>query len=109
MIICKEDDSSSEGQNTEKAFCFGECSMGEPHDDFSLWFQQRYCGQPSMIEKLMARGQTLEHNWKLLAELDILAIELAHETMEHKDYVDWNTMKQWLQSHVGKHISTENW
>ena len=106
MIICQEDDSSYEGKNLDLAFCIGECSIGEPHDEFSRWFQERYSGQLSMYERMHGiKG----HNWKTFDKCDILAIEAAFNAKEHKDYVHWDKLEAWLHAHIGKHISMENW
>ncbi len=42
MVVCKEDRSSYEnGGNGAIFIC--ECSMGNPHNEFGVWFNERFC------------------------------------------------------------------
>lgn len=106
MIICKEDDSSYEGKGNEKAFCIGETSMGDPHEKFNKWFQERFSGHPSILEQMAGMK---DHNHTMLTKEDIEAVKKSFEKLGHKDYIDKKEFFKWLDNHEGKHISTENW
>lgn len=104
MIICKEDKSSYEGGNYEAAFKIDETSLGEPWTKFGKWFAARYCGAPTMLEQMAG---VKEHRYIELTLVGVAAIKKALDNMDHgcndKDLI------QYLENHVGKHISTENW
>ena len=106
MIICKEDDSSYKGKGKEKAFCIGETSMGDPHEKFNQWFQERFSGHPSMIEQMAG---IKEHNYIKLTTEDTKSIKESFDKLGHKDYIDKKEFFEWLDEHNEKHISTENW
>lgn len=103
MVICKEDDSFYEGHNISKAIFICECSMGDPHNEFGKWFNERYCGAPGILEQLHGLK---EHKYTEVKETDVIAIKNALKTM--KNTADKNLL-QYMKNHVGKHISTENW
>ncbi len=106
MIISQEDDSSFEGEGTDKAFLIDETSMGEPWTEFGRWFGQRYCGAPGILEQLHGiKG----HNYIELTNADITAIKEAFNSMEHRDDLTENLLFKFLDEHKDKHISTENW
>ncbi len=106
MIICKEDDSHYEGKGRDKAFCIGETSMGEPHTEFNSWFQERFCKGPSMFEQMAG---VKEHNHTKLTKEDVEATKSSFVKLKHKDYIGKKEFFKWLDDHIGKHISTENW
>lgn len=106
MIICKEDDSGCEGGKLDKAFFVDETSMGEPWHEFGKWFQSRFCGGPSIAEQIFG---IQNHNYKKLEKADIASVKEALETMETHTKLDKEFLLKYLNSHIGKHISTENW
>lgn len=106
MIISKEDDSSFEGDGTDKAFLIDETSMGEPWTEFGQWFGERYCGAPGILEQLHGiKG----HRYIKLTDTDIKAILDAFDSMEHRETLTKEDLKKFLEEHKDKHISTENW
>ena len=106
MIICKEDDSTYEGEHTEEAFFVDECSMGEPCHTFGKWFGERYCKCPSMLEQLAG---IKEHNWLKLTKADAEAIKIVLNDSETHENLEKTKLIQYVDNHIGKHISTENW
>lgn len=105
MIICKEDGSSFEG-STDKAFFITECSMGEPWDEFGLFVSRLLCGAPSIVEQM--HGVT-DHYYNELTSGFAQQIVTALESMDtHKD-LDKSGLTEYINSHVGMHLSTENW
>jgi len=114
MVICKEDNSSFMGKETlsadtkgmDKALFIDEASMGEPHSAFGKWFVKRYCTASSMIEQLQG---IKEHRYMLFTSSDLKGIEDAIDKLETHKKLDKSNVIQWLQDHISKHISTENW
>ena len=106
MLICEEDDSTYEGEGTESAFFVDECSMGNPWHKFGKWFGERYCKSPSMTEQMMGMK---EHDWLELTKPDIEAIKMALNEFETHENLDKAELIQYINSRIGKHISTENW
>ena len=105
MIICKEDNSGYEG-NYQKAFFIDETSMGDPWNKFGKWFQERYCKSPSIIEQMAG---IKEHNFIKLTEADLDGIKKAlNKTKCHKGLNKEGLIK-YIEDHINKHISTENW
>jgi len=109
MVICKEDDSSFEGTNSDKAFFIDECSMDDPWHEFGKWFQRRYCRAPSMLEQLAGGMSHHEHNYIELTKYDALAIDTALTELNRHERLDAEKFREYITSHIGKHISTENW
>lgn len=117
MLVCEEDNNYYSGKphdeilnkrknEKESAVFIDECSMGEPWSDFGKWFQERFCKGPSMLEQVMGKK---DHDWMVLSEQDIISIKDALGKMKtHKD-IDKDKLIKYLESHIGKHISTENW
>ena len=105
MIICKEDNSNYKG-DTSKAFFIDECSMGMPWSEFGEWFQDRYCGHPSLIERMAGMK---EHFYIKLTKADYEGIRVALETMKKHENLDNDKLLEYIEHHIGKHISTENW
>jgi hypothetical protein len=102
MIICIEDRSSYD-EGGIGAFLICECSMGDPLDEFGEWFQDRFCGSPSMIEQMAG---VEDHYYTKVIEADVDAVKSAFKSMTcdaDKMIIDY------MKEHVGKHISTENW
>ena len=106
MIICKEDDSGFEGQNTDAAFFVDETSMGEPWSKFGVWFCRRFCKAPNILEQLA--GQR-EHHFAEFTEADFVGVKKALEKMETHQDLNKEKLIEFLQNHIGKHLSTENW
>jgi hypothetical protein len=103
MVICKEDGSSYE-EGGDGAIFICECSMGDPFNEFGLWFQERFCGAPSMFEQLAG---VKEHRFTEVRSADVTAVRCALKDMTHT--VDVNKFIDYMYDHIGKHISTENW
>jgi hypothetical protein len=106
MIICQEDDSGFDGEHYDLAFLIDETSMGDPHTEFGKWFQERYSGAPSMADKICGLR---EHNYKTLTGSDLVAIKDALKNMKFREGLNKIKLLEYLQEHIGKHISTENW
>jgi hypothetical protein len=106
MIICKEDESDFKSKNYDAAFFIDETSMGNPHNDFGKWFQRRYCRAPGILEQIS--GLT-EHDYLELTEHDYGAIKNAAASMGHHENLNIAKLMKFIKSHIGKHISTENW
>lgn len=106
MIVCREDDSTSRGEQGDKAFFVDECSMGEPYTEFGKWFDERYCRGPSMMDQM--RG-IKEHNWLKLTGGDVAAILWAAGNLKTHDKLNVKELHEYITAHVDKHISTENW
>lgn len=106
MIICKEDDSSFDGNNDEDAFFIDETSMGEPWSDFGKWFGGRYCGAPGVMQQ---RAGIREHDYIEFTEADFAGVEKALSEMDTHKNLDKLSLLDYLRDHIGKHISTENW
>lgn len=106
MIICKEDDSHLEGKNSNDAFFIDETSMGEPWTAFGKWFGQRYCRAPSILEQIVGDST---HKYLELTRADYEAIKAASEDMEMHHGVAMDKLLPFIETHIGKHISTENW
>ena len=106
MIVCKEDESNYEGKNLDKAFFIGESSMGDPHTNFGKWFGARYDRGPSILQQI-AGDRSID--WLELTTPDVIAIREALETMIMDDRINKIKFIVYLESHIGKHISTENW
>jgi hypothetical protein len=106
MIISKEDNSSFEGDGTDKAFQIDETSMGEPWTEFGKWFGERYCGAPGILEQLHGISS---HTYVKLTDVDIDAILKAFDSMEHRESLTRDKLEKFLNEHKDKHISTENW
>lgn len=104
MIICKEDKSSYEGGNYEAAFKIDETYLGEPWTKFGKWFGVRYCGAPTMLEQMAG---VKEHRYIELTLVGVADIKKALDNMEHA--CNKEELIQYLERHIGKHISTENW
>jgi len=107
MIICDEDESAFDADgDSHDAFFIDETSMGEPWNEFGQWFQRRYCQAPSMVEKLAGAAG---HNYVELTESDKAAIQYALERLETHDQLREEKLMQYVDDHISKHISTENW
>ena len=106
MVICKEDDSGFEGKGYEKAFHIDETSMGDSHNGFGNWFVERYCGAPDMFRQLAGDRS---HSFTELTQADVTGIKEALKTMTCHEGLDKDEFIKYIESHVGKHISTENW
>jgi hypothetical protein len=106
MVICKEDKSSFDGGNTEAARFIDETSVGDPHTEFGVWFQTRFCGAPRIFEQL---NGIREHNYTEIKQTDVVAVKDAIVKMECHTEMDAQAVIRFMESHVGKHISTENW
>ena len=98
MIICKED--------PELAHFIDETSGGEPWSEFGKWFVQRYCGAPGFLETMA--GDT-EHNFIKLENADYQGIKVALQEMKTHEHLNKEKFLEYIKSHIGKHISTENW
>lgn len=106
MIICEEDNSSYDGKNHELALFVDETSMGEPWNEFGKWFQSRFCGAPDMFAQF---DGIKEHGFTEITESDFVAVEHALSHMELHDNLKVNKIIDYMKSHIGKHISTQNW
>ncbi len=110
MIICKEDKSGFDdyvsGEEQIDAFFVTECSMGEPWDEFGLFVNNLFCGAPGILEQIY--GQS-EHYYKELTEGFAKQIISASDSLESHKGLDKAKLKEYLNSHVGMHLSTENW
>ena len=114
MLVCREDNSSYYGLdidemqevNSDKAFFIDEASAGHPVTEFGVWMSSRYCGIPSMFDQIAG---IKELYWYELAYADVLGITAAFVTMERDSRVNHRELHEWLYSHIGKHIATENW
>lgn len=102
MVICKEDKSDYAHGGTGAIFIC-ECSMGKPYNEFGEWFSERFYGAPSLFDTLHG---IKEHKYTKITEFDVVVIEKALVSMENT--ADKNLL-QYMNEHVGKHISTENW
>ena len=103
MVICKEDKSSyDEGGIGAILIC--ECSMGNPLDEFGNWFQDRFSGAPSIADELAGIN---EHYFTEVTMSDVFAVKHALTSM--KSSANQCLLIGYIQEHVGKHISTENW
>jgi len=77
MVICKEDMSSYEnGGNGAIFIC--ECSMGNPHNEFGVWFNERFCKAPGIFEQLHG---IMEHGYTKVTDADVVAVEIALKTI----------------------------
>lgn len=106
MIICKEDDSGYQGKDPESAFFIDETSMGDPWHDFGKWFGQRYCRGPGIAEQMAGMK---DHSHIEFTKADFIASKEAIETMSYHELLDKQKLLAYLESRIGKHISTENW
>ena len=106
MIVCEEDDSGFEGKNSDKAFFVDECSGGMPWTEFGKWFGERWCGSPSIIEQMHGMKG---HHYKKLTKEDLEAIKLALEKKGTHERLNKEKMMKYLEKHIDKGISTENW
>ena len=105
MVICKEDNSDFNG-DYEKAFFIDETSVGEPLTEFGRWFADRFCGSPGIADQLMG---IKEHRYTQLTKINKELIIKAMEEMETHNGLNKDEFVQFIESHIGKHISTENW
>jgi len=113
MIICKEDKSSfneeikiEDNNHKSKAFFIDEASMGRPWSNFGNWFVERYCGTPGITEQL---NDITEHSYRKIDESDKVGIlHKANSCKLHKD-LDIKKLEDFIDEHIGKHISVENW
>ncbi len=103
MVICKEDKSSyDEGGYGAVFIC--ECSMGDPLNGFGVWFQDRFCGSPSVIEQVAGYKEQYYTN---VTDSDVVSVRHALYTMDTS--ANKIELYKYIYEHVGKHISTENW
>ncbi len=102
MVICKEDESSYDHGGIGAIFIC-EYSMGEAYNEFGKWFAERFCGAPSLLDQLHGLK---EHFYTEITKIDVFAIEKALESMENTTD---NNLLEYMNDHIGKHISTENW
>jgi len=80
--------------------------MGTPLTEFGEWFQDRYCGAPSMMDQVAG---VKEHNYVKLTPSDLVGIMHAAENMKTHENLDIKKLNKYIYNHNGKHISTENW
>lgn len=106
MIVCKEDESYYAGIHPELAIFIDECGMKEPFTEFWKWFQNLYCGMPSIIEQMHGYKET---DWLELTKVDVVGIEEAMVTYASHEKMNAENILNYLRGHVGKFISTENW
>ena len=106
MVICKEDGSSYDNGGVGAVFIC-ECSMGNPEDEFGEWFQDRFCGAPSVIKQMAGNK---EHYYTKVTVSDVVAV---HHALMSSWKMNTSTNKEelykYIHGHAGKHISTENW
>lgn len=109
MIICKEDDSHFEGNGSDKAFCIGESSMGDPNNDFAQWFIMRYSQERPLMERLMSEEKN-DHEFRMIfTQADFKACEQATLDYELSRGVNREELLEYLSKHIGKHLSVEPW
>jgi len=107
MLICQEDNSGYEG-NTDLAFFIDECSMGDPLSEFGKWFQSRFCGSPSMGDQLIGINPR-DHIFSVITKADVFGVKAALEDMACHPNLKKQELLNCLTTHIGKHVSTENW
>ena len=106
MIICKEDDSSYDGDNSKDAIVIDETSMGEPWTNFGKAIQSRFCKPPTITEQI--RGVT-DHKYTKFNKNHLKIVKNNLEKMESHEHLNKDKLIQYLEGLIGKHISTENW
>ena len=111
MLVCREDHNYYGGKDEtitkkESAVFIDECSMGDPWHDFGKWFQERFCKGPSMMDQMMGK-QT--HNWMELTAEDVSSVKEAITHRKAHKGMNKNKLIKYMESHIGKGISTENW
>lgn len=106
MIICKEDDSSFEGENYDDAFFVDETSMGEPWSEFGKWFQSRFCKAPTIMDRLAGMR---EHRYAKFTNTDLESVKNALNEMDTHEDLENESLIRFLKDRIDKHLSTENW
>jgi hypothetical protein len=71
------------------------------------WFLSRFCGAPGTFERIY--GGITSHIYTEVRESDVLAVQDALEKLECHKGLDKTRFLEYMKSHIGKHISTENW
>ena len=87
-------------------FFIDETSMGEPWTEFGKWFGERYCRAPSIMDQIAGMK---EHRYIKLTQADYDAIKTASESMGVHHGIALDKLLPFMENHIGKHISTENW
>jgi len=111
MIVCKEDKSNytairNFGRPLVPAFKLAQTSVFTNHTGFVVWFCNKFSGTPSTEEQMRGKYGL---KFKKLSTKDFC--DISRKLSKSKEFGNSfnESLLDYLQSHIGKHICVEIW